>query len=83
MSQTTVPLAEIVELLGRLWLDEVSAETLTAMRTQPFKERYQELGGFVPDSVDAAIVENLAIEYGELLIGPKGHVSPVQPITQP
>jgi len=80
MSQTTAQLAEIVEFLGQLWLYEVTGETLSGMQTEPFSEPYRELGGFIPDSADAAIVENLAIEYCELLVGPKGHVSPVQSV---
>ena len=80
MPQTTAQLAEIVEFLGQLWLYEVTEEALRGMQTEPFSEPYRELGGFVPDSADAAIVEKLAIEYCELLVGPKGHVSPVQSV---
>ena len=80
MPQSTFYLGEISGLLGRLWLREVDAATLEAMGSPDFCELYQSLGGVVPKSTDAATVEELAIAYCELLIGPKGHVSPVQSV---
>ncbi len=80
MRNATTQLAEIVDLLGRLWLYEVSLETLTAMQAGEFRSLYEEMGGFVPRSIDSAVVEELAIEYCELLVGPKGHVSPIQSV---
>jgi len=80
MPQSTFYLGEISGLLGRLWLREVDATTLEAMNSPEFREVYESLGGVVPKDVSAQAVEELAVAYCELLIGPKGHVSPVQSV---
>ena len=80
MPNTAIELSEIVELIGRLWLREVTLPTLEAMGASDFRQPFIELGGFIPDQIDDAIVEELAIEYCELLIGPRGHISPVQSV---
>lgn len=83
MSHSTFYLGEICGLLGRLWLREVDVATLEAMNGPDFRGLYESLGGFVPTDIAAdweELVEELAIEYCELLIGPKGHVSPVQSV---
>lgn len=80
MSQPTNELARIGELLGRLWLHEADLETLVAMGKDSFRVPYEELGGFVPETVDQDVVESLAVEYCEVLIGPKGQISPVQSV---
>jgi len=80
MPNATAQLAEIVKLLGRLWLFEVNQSTLESMCGPEFREPYESLGGELPDVVSPELVEQLAIEYCELLIGPKGHISPVQSI---
>lgn len=80
MQNSAVQLSVIVELLGKLWIREVTPEMLAAMRSDEFCQRYRQLGGFIPDSDDMNVVDLLAIEYCELLIGPKGHISPVQSV---
>ena len=80
MSQSTFYLGEISGLLGRLWLRELDAATLDAISQEDFRSLYESLGGYVPTDVTANSVEELAVEYCELLIGPKGHVSPVQSV---
>jgi len=73
-------LAEIVELIGKLWLREVSSETLTSMQSADFRIPYEELGGYIPDQISDQTIEDLAFEYCQLLIGPRGHISPVQSV---
>jgi len=80
MPESTVQLAGICNLLGRLWLQEVTAETIEAMQAESFRADYEELGGFIPANADASTVEALAIEYCELLIGPRDQISPVQSV---
>jgi len=80
MPQSTFYLGEISGLLGRLWLHEVDQATLTAMNDPSFRGGYESLGGFVPQQFDHQSIEDLAVAYCELLIGPKGHVSPVQSV---
>lgn len=80
MPHSTFYLGEISGLLGRLWLREVDLSTLEAMSTPDFRSLYESLEGFVPPVITAESVEELAVAYCELLIGPKGHVSPVQSV---
>lgn len=80
MSESTLELAVTCELLGRLWLQEVDLSSLEAIRTEPFRDTYEELGGFVPSDTSESTIETLAVEYCELLIGPKGHISPVESV---
>ena len=72
MPHPTFYLGEICGLLGRLWLREVDIATLKAMHEADFRGLYESLGGFVPTDIAADHVEELAISYCELLIGPKG-----------
>ncbi len=41
---------------------------------------FTELGASIPNKIDAATVEELAVDYCQLLIGPKNHIPPVQSI---
>ena len=80
MPHSTFYLGEISRLLGRLWLREMDVATLEAMSGPDFRGLYESLGGFVPTDISADSVEELAVAYCELLIGPKGHISPVQSV---
>ena len=80
MSHSTFYLGEICGLIGRLWLREVDVATLNVMNDPEFLGLYESLGGFVPTDITAGQVEELAVAYCELLVGPKGHVSPVQSV---
>ena len=80
MPQSTFYLGEISGLLGRLWLREVDSATLQAIASPSFRDLYDSLGGFVVEDFDSQSIEKLAVEYCELLIGPKGHISPVQSV---
>ena len=80
MTESTIQLAAAFELLGQLWLTEVKSETLQEMGTNPFRDAYQELGGWLPDEIDESTTDGLAIEYCSLLIGPKGQISPVESV---
>jgi TorA maturation chaperone TorD len=80
MPHTATELANIVELVGRLWLREISLPTLEAMSSPEFQDPFVELGGFVPNQIDNETIEELAIQYCELLVGPRGHISPVQSV---
>jgi len=80
MPQSTFFLGEISGVLGGLWLREVDSATLQALGSPSFRDLYEPLGGFVPKDSDGQTIEKLAVEYCELLIGPKGHISPVQSV---
>ena len=73
-------LAAVYSLLGRLWLEELDLPLLEALSEDGLKQAFEALGGTIPENVDAQTVEALAVDYCQLVIGPKGHVSPVQSV---
>lgn len=73
-------LAGVYELLGRLWLEELDLGLLQALATDEMKAAVENLGGNVPDTVDEETVEQLAVDYCQLLIGPKDQISPLQSV---
>ena len=75
-------LSAVYDLLGRLWLEELDLDLLTALASEELKPAIEHLGGSVPDSIDEDTVEELAVDYCQLLIGPQGHVSPLQSVWQ-
>lgn len=81
MPQASLELASVAQLIGQLWLREINQTTLDAMGTKPFRETYEELGGFIPEP-NESLMDELAVEYCVLLIGPKGQLSPVQSVWQ-
>ena len=75
-------LAGVYALLGRLWLEEVDLELLGALAEDDLKMAIEKLGGNVPGEINENTVEELAVDYCQLLIGPGEHVSPVQSVWQ-
>ena len=73
-------LAAVYGLLGKLWGQEVDLTTLQALATPPLKDVWISLGGHVPDESDEATIEELAVDYCQLFIGPGQPVSPVQSV---
>ncbi len=73
-------LAGVYQLLGRLWLEELDLPLLTALTEDEMKDAIQQLGGTVPEQANEETVEELAVDYCQLLIGPGAHISPVQSV---
>lgn len=73
-------LAAVYDLLGRLWLTEIELELLQALASDELKSAVEHLGGNVPETIDEETVEELAVDYCQVLIGPKDHVSPLQSV---
>jgi TorA maturation chaperone TorD len=75
-------LATVCRLVGGLWLNELDRETLRLLMSAEVKSAWLELGGSAPpDDPDISNVLNrLAADYCQLLIGPKGHLPPVQSV---
>lgn len=73
-------IAAVFALLARLWQSEVDAKTLKSIRQPAMAKEWKALGGEIPDDDSAETIEELAIDYCQLLIGPKNHVPPVQSI---
>lgn len=80
MSTQTVQLCTALEFIGGLWLHEIDSETLANLNGGPIRSAYEDLGGFVPVTSDLKTVEELAVDFCQLLIGPKNQVSPVQSV---
>ena len=70
----------VFALLAVLWAKEVDLKTLNLMSQQPFAKAWKQAGGKLPGKATAEWVESLAVDYCQLLIGPKNHASPVQSI---
>ena len=66
--------------LSRLWLHEVDAELLHHLQAPELKASFESLDGHVPSDLDLQTIERLAVEYCQLLVGPRDHVSPVQSV---
>lgn len=72
-------LSSVYALLSRLWEREVDLELLQGLNEADLKEAYEAMGGYVPDA-NEEMVETLAVDYCQLLIGPKNQISPVQSV---
>lgn len=75
-------LAGMYRLLGRLWVREIDEATLCELQREPLRTSFEAAGGFLPNEVNANTLEELAIDYCRLLIGPKDHVPPFQSVWQ-
>ncbi len=71
-------LAAVYDLLSNLWLEEIDLELLNALASIELKTAIKTLGGTIPDKIDEDTVDELAVDYCQLLIGPKNCVSPIQ-----
>lgn len=75
--------AAVYRLLGRLWVAEVDADLLAALRSDSFGGGLQQLLREIDDgdAVDgSSVLETLAIDYCRLFIGPREHFPPVQSV---
>ena len=72
--------SRVFALLAVLWAKEVDQKTLKLMSQQPFAKAWKQAGGKLPAKVTSEWVESLAVDYCQLLIGPKNHASPVQSV---
>lgn len=77
-------IGSVAKLLGELWLREVTLSRLHQLHADAsigdsLKSLGLELPHLTADAIDEKI-EDLAIDYCQLLIGPKGHISPVQSV---
>ena len=75
-------LSSVYSLLSRLWLSEVDLQLLTALNEPDMRDAYVKMGGQLPEGISDDVVEELAVDYCQLLIGPKYHISPVQSVWQ-
>ena len=70
-------------LLARLWLREVDTQLLCVLQSPPLCEAFVEAGGILPvDGDQDRTIENLAIDYCRLFVGPTDHLPPYQSVWQ-
>ncbi len=69
-------------LLARLWLREVNRDFLRLLLTPPLRDSFIAVGGILPAADDDATIEQLAIDYCQLLVGPANHLPPYQSVWQ-
>jgi TorA maturation chaperone TorD len=77
------------QLLGRLWAREVDVSLYEMLDSTETRELFVAAGGKLPKANDLTsaaevetFLEQLAIEYCELFIGPKKHLPPFQSVWQ-
>jgi TorA maturation chaperone TorD len=66
----------VYRLLARLWLREVDEALWSALRQPPLSEFFTQAGGLPPE----AEVDELAIDFCQLFLGPTGHLPPYQSV---
>jgi TorA maturation chaperone TorD len=69
--------AGVYELLSRLWLYEVDAELLSELSDGSLAAAWSELGG---PSIEVSQLDDLAVEYCRLFVGPRDQVPPFQSV---
>ena len=65
-------------LFARLWIREVDELLWTALREPPLSDLFEQAGGLAPK----ASVDELAIDFCQLFVGPSGHLPPYQSVWQ-
>ena len=68
----------VFSLLASIWAKEVESKTLKQMLKPPFSTAWKLAGEKLPSTVSAELIEELSVDYCQLLIGPKNSVSPFQ-----
>lgn len=77
--QDFIQLSSVYALLSKLWQSEIDLPTLQALNEPDMRDAYESMGGFVPEANDQ-VIEELAVDYCQLLIGPQNPISPVQSV---
>ena len=79
-SAACLQLSRVYNLLSQLWSSEVTLEQLQTLNEPDLRGAIEHLGGSVPSEVSSETVETLAVDYCQLLIGPKDQLPPVESI---
>ena len=80
-TQETAARSGTYRLLARLWLREVDGELLRKLRSPPLCDSFVEAGGILPvDEDEDWTIEQLAVDYCRLFVGPTGHLPPCQSV---
>ena len=73
-------LSAVYELLSRLWRSEADRQVLELLSEPGMQSAWEKLGGCVPTTIDDALLEELAVDYCQLLVGPTNPISPIQSV---
>lgn len=76
-------LAGVLDLLARLWARELDQNELTQFAHSEMAMHWQALGGWLPhstDEIDEKLIDELAVDYCQLLVGPQHQIPPVQSV---
>jgi TorA maturation chaperone TorD len=71
----------VYQLLSRLWLREADSELVQFLRSSPIRPLFVQAGGVVPED-DENVIDELAIDYCQLFLGPADHLPPYQSVWQ-
>ena len=80
---TRSELGAVAILLGEFWLQELTAQRIQQLSTSEIAAALEALDWSLPQPTEDDLVgslERLQIDYCQLLIGPQGHVSPVESV---
>ena len=70
----------VYRLLGRLWLQEVDTLLLNQLGRGDLGAAFENAGGVVPTLVTGETVEDLAVDFCQLFLGPSQHCPPYQSV---
>lgn len=85
MNTTANEVSEMVgtyRLLARLWLREVDEQLIAGMQSPPLKDAFTAAGGILPADITPSTLDELAVDYCQLFLGPANHLPPVQSVWQ-
>lgn len=71
----------LYEFYSKVFLREFSLEQLKLFHCEPWNSTFSELGISLPVATEDS-VEDLAVDYCQIFIGPKEHVPPIQSVWQ-
>ncbi len=80
MSAQILQLTAVCRFLSRMWLREIDPSIWSELQQPPVAAAFAELGGAVPADCEPSTLEILAVDYCQLLIGPKNQISPIQSV---
>ncbi len=73
--------AAVYRLVSRLWRSEVDVELLRELTNGDLRDAYLAAGGVLPVINDEqAAIDELAVDYCQLFVGPSGHLPPCQSV---
>ena len=75
-------LAGTYRLLARLWIREVDEQLLTFLLAPQLCDVFTAAGGTLPVNVAPSTLEELAVDYCQLFLGPANHLPPFQSVWQ-